>query len=166
MINRIYQPSDNTTLHVAVCHGHNEIVELLLQTGACRSMKDKYSLTPFEEDHPKSIFVWVDINLRNLRSPPSVAPITLRAKADTGAKTLVLNTEHCKKLNLACLGKGTYNDIELAYEKYSGVQIECYGKSATITVHGVIGLQNSSLGITALRSMQAFIDIIGMRLIF
>lgn len=48
-INKI-EPNGSTALHVASYRGHHEIVKLLLEAGASRSIRNRnYSLTPFEE---------------------------------------------------------------------------------------------------------------------
>lgn len=43
------EPNGSTALHVASYYGHDEIVKLLLEKGASRSITNKYNLTPYEE---------------------------------------------------------------------------------------------------------------------
>ncbi|CAF1314927.1 unnamed protein product [Adineta steineri] len=43
------EPNGSTAFHVAAYQGHEEIVELLLQKGACHSAINKYNCTPFDE---------------------------------------------------------------------------------------------------------------------
>jgi hypothetical protein len=43
------EPNGSTALHVAAYRGYENIVELLLEKGACLTTKNKYNLTPFDE---------------------------------------------------------------------------------------------------------------------
>ncbi|CAF5049432.1 unnamed protein product [Rotaria sp. Silwood1] len=43
------EPNGSTALHVAAYRGHEKIVELLLQKGACYSTVNKYNCTPLDE---------------------------------------------------------------------------------------------------------------------
>ncbi|CAF0834372.1 unnamed protein product [Rotaria sordida] len=43
------EPNGSTALHVAAYQGHEKIVELLLQKGACYSTVNKYNCTPLDE---------------------------------------------------------------------------------------------------------------------
>jgi len=43
------EPNGSTALHIAACRGHEQLVQLLLQKGACYSTKDKYNCTPLDE---------------------------------------------------------------------------------------------------------------------
>ena len=43
------EPNGSTALHTACYHGHEEIVELLLEAGADRSIHNKYHFLPFDE---------------------------------------------------------------------------------------------------------------------
>ena len=47
-INQI-EPNGSTALHVASFHGHEEIVQFLLEKGACCSKRKKYNCTPLDE---------------------------------------------------------------------------------------------------------------------
>ncbi|CAF4504299.1 unnamed protein product, partial [Rotaria sp. Silwood2] len=47
-INKL-EPNDSTALHVAAYLGHEEIVELLLQKGACYTTVNRYNCTPLDE---------------------------------------------------------------------------------------------------------------------
>ena len=47
-VNRL-EPNGSTALHVAAYRGHEKIVELLLQKGACYSTVNKYEATPLDE---------------------------------------------------------------------------------------------------------------------
>lgn len=49
------EPNGSTALHAACYYGHDEIVKLLLEKGASRSIKNKYNLTPFEEGNTDAI---------------------------------------------------------------------------------------------------------------
>ena len=64
-INRI-EPNGSTALHAACYYGHSEIVKILLDEGACRSIRNrKYSLTPYEESNEqiKSLFHRMNSNI-------------------------------------------------------------------------------------------------------
>ncbi|CAF1033116.1 unnamed protein product [Rotaria sordida] len=57
-IDRI-EPNGSTALHAACFHGHQEIVELLLNQGANRAIQNKYGYLPFDEannDKIKQLF--------------------------------------------------------------------------------------------------------------
>jgi hypothetical protein len=43
------EPNGSTALHAACYHGHTEIVELLLKTGADRAISNKFDCLPFDE---------------------------------------------------------------------------------------------------------------------
>ncbi|CAF5070066.1 unnamed protein product [Rotaria sp. Silwood1] len=47
-INKL-EPNESTALHAAAYRGHEEIVELLLQKGACHTTVNKYNCTPLDE---------------------------------------------------------------------------------------------------------------------
>ncbi|CAF2864405.1 unnamed protein product [Rotaria sp. Silwood2] len=54
-INKI-EPNGSTALHVACYYGHYDIVKILLDAGASRSIRNRrYQLTPFEEAHTEQI---------------------------------------------------------------------------------------------------------------
>ena len=64
-INRI-EPNGSTALHAACYYGHSEIVKILLDEGACRSIRNrKYSLTPYEESNEqiKTLFHRLNPNI-------------------------------------------------------------------------------------------------------
>jgi hypothetical protein len=53
------EPNGSTALHAACYHGHEEIVKLLLKTGADRAILNKYNYLPFDEalnDEIKELF--------------------------------------------------------------------------------------------------------------
>jgi hypothetical protein len=47
-INRI-EPNENTCLHAACYYNHRQIVQLLLESGAVRTIRNKYNRTPLDE---------------------------------------------------------------------------------------------------------------------
>ena len=49
------EPNGSTALHAACYYGHDEIVKLLLEKGASRSIKNKYDCTPYEEGKTDAI---------------------------------------------------------------------------------------------------------------
>ena len=49
------QPNGSTALHVASYYGHCEIVQLLLENGASRSIRNKYNFIPYEESKTDAI---------------------------------------------------------------------------------------------------------------
>ena len=54
-INQI-ESDGSTALHAAAYYGHDSVVELLLEKGACSSTRNRYGFTPFDEaktDHLK-----------------------------------------------------------------------------------------------------------------
>ncbi|CAF4454004.1 unnamed protein product [Rotaria sp. Silwood2] len=53
-INQI-EPNGSTALHVAAYRGHEDIVELLLQKGACYTTINKYNCTPLDESKTDKI---------------------------------------------------------------------------------------------------------------
>jgi hypothetical protein len=59
-----FEPNGSTALHAASYHGHAEIVQILLASGACRSLRNlRYNLTPYEEacnDDIRRLFSRID----------------------------------------------------------------------------------------------------------
>ena len=54
-INHI-EPNGSTALHAASYYGHRDIVKMLLDAGACRSIRNRrYGLTPYEEAYDEII---------------------------------------------------------------------------------------------------------------
>jgi hypothetical protein len=55
-INRIHNSTGSTCLHVASYYGHRDVVQILLDYGAVRSIRNfTHNLTPFEEAHDDNI---------------------------------------------------------------------------------------------------------------
>ncbi|CAF0991771.1 unnamed protein product [Adineta steineri] len=56
IINQIQTSTGSTCLHVACYYGHRDVVEILLNYGALRSIRNlRHDLTPYEEAHTDSI---------------------------------------------------------------------------------------------------------------
>ncbi|CAF1615875.1 unnamed protein product [Didymodactylos carnosus] len=108
-----------------------------------------------------SVFIWVNVRLRNKSS----VCLQLSAKVDTGADALVISNKQCADLKLVCVGEGAYHDIGLTFKVYEGAEIEYMGRSAEIVVHGVVDLEKPLLGMSAICALQVSIDIVGQNLI-
>lgn len=61
------EPNGSTSLHVAAYRGHEKIVELLLEKGACLTTKNRYNLTPLDEAKTDKIKQMIRHRRHNIR---------------------------------------------------------------------------------------------------
>ncbi|CAF1329836.1 unnamed protein product, partial [Adineta steineri] len=69
------EPNGSTALHAACYHGHSEIVKLLLDEGADRSIHNKHQFLPFDEaknDEIKQLFFRIPNNNRLVSSTGAI----------------------------------------------------------------------------------------------
>ncbi|CAF1389229.1 unnamed protein product [Adineta steineri] len=69
------EPNGSTALHAACYHGHSEIVKLLLDAGADRSIHNKHQFLPFDEaknDEIKQLFFHIPNNNRLVSSTGAI----------------------------------------------------------------------------------------------
>jgi hypothetical protein len=63
-INKI-ESNGSTALHVACYYGHSDIVKLLLDAGASRSIRNKHNMTPFDESNAQIKNLFYRVNSTN-----------------------------------------------------------------------------------------------------